>query len=621
VAGRAASSVANAGGGGVTPTALILAAHGSRGDASVLAQVRALAERLAVCGEFVKVSAAFHHGSPLFTDALSATIAPRVVVVPVMAAAGWYTEVVLPRELQRSPRFAAADVRIAPPLGVHPALPSLVEARAKELLAQFELDPARTTLIVVGHGTPKHDRSSASTYAVVDHLRRSSVCGAVLAAFLDEAPGVVETAAMAGDGDLLVIPFLISNGPHAVRDIPAALGASAVESPPFCTQIGGRRVAFDAAIGVHPRIDDIVLDLAITTAMKSGSRRGAERFEPVFASPEISSEAHTCRRGPAIQTSDGKTAPHLDVWTFGRLDVSPLRLGTRASAMAMWQAGLVARLLRAGGATIEVVELSTPGDRDRTRAIADLPGDAPFADDIEAALLGGEIDLAVHCLKDLPAASTPGLTLAAYLPRQDAREALVSRDGRRLDALAKGAVVGTSSPRRAAQVLRLRPDLRVATIRGPVEDRVAQVDAGRFDAAILAVAGLERLGLAHRASEVFSLEALLPAPGQAILVVQVRADDAAAAAIAAGLDDDATRRAAEAEWALQRAFENDRSIALGAMATCEHGGEIRLVGRIVTLDGAMVWEAAAEAASPDEAASIVTAALRGARRSSAIGAA
>lgn len=557
----------------MTDVALILAAHGSRHDAGLLEDVRALARRLASRGPFTEVLAAFHHGEPSFADALTATAAPRVIVVPIMAADGWYAQVVLPRELRRSPRFEAAAVQITPALGLHPQLASLVEQRAVELLRLGRGDPSRTTLIVVGHGTPRHPKSSASTFTLAERLRGRGVCADVRPAFLDEAPGVAEVAAAVGDRDLLVIPFLISNGPHAARDIPAALGIPETINPtwPLLAEVSGRRILCDAAIGADPRIEQLVFDLALTAVADAVPKARIPR-------------------------------------TF--------RLGTRGSAMARWQANLVAGLLRGRRALVDIVELSTPGDRDQASAIVDLPGDAPFADDIEAALRGGEIDLAVHCLKDLPARATPGLRLAAFLPRQDAREALVSRDGKRLADLPPGALVGTSSPRRAAQLRRLRPDLRVATIRGPVESRVAQVEHGRFDAAILALAGLERLGLADRTSELFTELAMLPAPGQGVLVVQAREDDDTALTLAAPLHDPATQRAADAEWALQAAFDADRAVTVAALATCGATGPVYLRGRLLSEDGDAAWDAEAEGDTPRAAAALVTRRLHAARQAS-----
>lgn len=245
---------------------------------------------------------------------------------------------------------------------------------------------------------------------------------------------------------------------------------------------------------------------------------------------------------------------------------------------------------------VEIVQIGTSGDRDLSRPIASLPSDSPFTDDIEAALMLGDIDLAVHSLKDLPVQPAAGLTIAAVLERGDPAETLVSRDNLTLEQLPAGACVGTSSPRRAAQILRLRPDLRPTTIRGPVEDRVRQVREGKFDAAILAAAGLERLGLLHEAAQRFDVSDFVPAPGQATLAVQTREDDAAATAHVDSLEHVATRRANMAELEFLRPYEHEDAFAVAAHAIV--GSTVRLHACVLSLDGRVLFEQTREGDDP-----------------------
>ncbi len=261
----------------------------------------------------------------------------------------------------------------------------------------------------------------------------------------------------------------------------------------------------------------------------------------------------------------------------------PLRLGTRKSALALWQARRVASRLWRLRFEVRLVEIATSGDRDLTRPIDDLPSEAPFTDELEAALRAGRIDLAVHSLKDMPLDEAVDLATGAVLDRADPRESLVSRHGRTLAELPPGATVGTSGRRRRAQVLRLRPDLRPVPIRGAVEDRVLQVREGRFDAAVLAVAGLARLGLRDEIAEVFPMETFVPAPGPGALAGQARAGDERALRAAAAVDDPRARRATSAERWLERLFEPSKEVSLAAHAIASD--EIALFARLVRKDG------------------------------------
>jgi hydroxymethylbilane synthase len=257
-----------------------------------------------------------------------------------------------------------------------------------------------------------------------------------------------------------------------------------------------------------------------------------------------------------------------------------LRLGTRGSALAVAQSGLIADDLRALGATVEMVVIRTTGD---DRAPDTAWGEGAFVTALEAALLDGRIDLAVHSAKDVPTAEDPRLAIAAYPTREDPRDALVCHEpGQTLATLSAGAVIGTDSPRRAAFLRAHRPDLRTRPLHGNVDTRLRKLADGEADAIVLAVAGLARLGLAGRITEVLPGEVALPAPGQGALAVQVRADDPVARTLAGRLDDPATRAAVEAERAFLRASGGGCRAPIGALATVD--------GVSITIRGAAAAE-------------------------------
>lgn len=228
-----------------------------------------------------------------------------------------------------------------------------------------------------------------------------------------------------------------------------------------------------------------------------------------------------------------------------------IRIGTRGSALAMTQARLASEALARDGHETRLVEIETAGDR---RAPDTAWGEGAFVKAIERALLDGRIDVAVHSAKDVPTDEDPRLVIGAYLPRADARDALVTRDGsaRSLDELALGATVGTDSPRRTAFLLARRPDLRVRPLHGNVDTRLRRLDDGEVDALVLACAGLDRLGCADRIAERIDPERMPPAPGQGALALQIRRHDAPSLDLAASLDDRRTRIAVEAERELLR---------------------------------------------------------------------
>ena len=256
--------------------------------------------------------------------------------------------------------------------------------------------------------------------------------------------------------------------------------------------------------------------------------------------------------------------------------VRPLRLGTRASALAMTQSGLVADALRALGVPVELVTIRTLGDQ---RPPDTTWGEGAFVGALEAALLSGEVDLAVHSAKDVPTTEDPRLVIAAYPDREDPRDALVGRaPGLTLERLPVGSRVGTDSPRRTAFVRARRPDLRVHPLHGNVDTRLRRLDDGETDALILAVAGLTRLGLLGRIGEVLSPQVVPPAPGQGSLAIQCRADDAVTLAWLARLDDPATRSSVETERAFLHASGGGCRAPIGGLARVEDGEVILVAG-------------------------------------------
>jgi hydroxymethylbilane synthase len=269
-----------------------------------------------------------------------------------------------------------------------------------------------------------------------------------------------------------------------------------------------------------------------------------------------------------------------------------LRLGTRRSALALAQSGGVAERLRRAGVGVECVEVLTEGDRSAA-AISAQGGRGVFVGELRAQLLAGDVDLAVHSLKDLPTAPAEGLTLAAVPTRGDPRDALVSRDGSRLVELPAGARVGTGSPRRAAQLRALGLGFEVLPIRGNVDTRLRKVAAGELDAVVVAAAGLARLGRLEDAAEVLDPGQLLPAAGQGALAIECRAGDLELAALLrTELDDPITRAAVAAERSLLAALEAGCTAPVGALADVATGDtgadEIYLRGVVASIDGAQV---------------------------------
>jgi hydroxymethylbilane synthase len=276
------------------------------------------------------------------------------------------------------------------------------------------------------------------------------------------------------------------------------------------------------------------------------------------------------------------TARRLHVMSRQAINGAPrtLTIGTRGSKLALRQVEIVAAALRIAhpGLRLNVREIKTEGDR-TSAPLSEIGGLGVFTKAIEDALLAGEIDIAVHSLKDLPADVPEGLILAAIPERGDPRDALVTPEGLRLDDLARGARIGTGAGRRAVHLLELRRDVEPADIRGNVDTRIRKVLEGEYDGAVLAMAGLARLGLEARASQVFSIDEMLPAVGQGALAVEARTDDDETVNMVVAVDDADTRAAVEAERAYLRRLGGGCRLPVGAYASIDHG-ELWLRGMI-----------------------------------------
>ncbi len=255
--------------------------------------------------------------------------------------------------------------------------------------------------------------------------------------------------------------------------------------------------------------------------------------------------------------------------------MKPLRIGTRGSALAVRQADFIAGRLKAlTGAVCEIVRIRTTGDRLQTASVAQPLAEYSaasvnkgiFIKELEEALLEGSVDLAVHSMKDVPTETPTGLAFPAITQREDPRDCLISRGGRTLRTLPHGARVGTGSLRRQAQLRHHRPDLDVADLRGNVDTRIKKLESGEFDAIVLAMAGIHRLGLAGKITQVLDDEIMLPAAGQGALGIETRSDDSETQQLVAALDHAETRACVTAERALLRKLQGGCQIPLGALA-------------------------------------------------------
>lgn len=263
-----------------------------------------------------------------------------------------------------------------------------------------------------------------------------------------------------------------------------------------------------------------------------------------------------------------------------------VRLGTRASRLARFQTDLVRRMLAGLLPALEfrTIVISTEGDRDTRTPLPEIGGKGVFTQELEAALRAGVIDLAVHSLKDVPVEPSPGLTLAAIGMREDPRDVLLSARGWTIETLPPGAAVGTCSTRRAAQLLAVRPDVRLPPLRGNVDTRVDKARAGEFDAIVIAAAGVHRLGLASAITQYLPLDVMLPAPGQGALAVQCRADDDELVTQLHLLDDETVRTATAAERGFLEGLGGGCAAPIAAFARIQDG-QMQVQGLVSSPDG------------------------------------
>ena len=289
-----------------------------------------------------------------------------------------------------------------------------------------------------------------------------------------------------------------------------------------------------------------------------------------------------------------------------------LVIATRRSRLALWQAEHVKAQLASRGHAVELLAMTTRGDELQQASLAEAGGKGLFIKELEAALADGRADLAVHSMKDMPAELPPGFVLAAITAREDPRDAFVSGRYAGFAELPAGAIVGTSSLRRQAQVLERYPTLEVRPLRGNVETRLAKLDRGEYAAIVLAHAGLKRLGLAARTRSLLAIEESMPAPGQAALGIECLSTRADVHALVAPLGDGASSTCVRAERAVNRSLGGDCTIPLGAFAELQATG-LRLRALVASPDGRRIVRADAvgDAADPEELGRRVADALRG----------
>lgn len=263
-----------------------------------------------------------------------------------------------------------------------------------------------------------------------------------------------------------------------------------------------------------------------------------------------------------------------------------LRIGTRGSALALWQARSISEALRGiAGVESELVIVKTSGDKFQQKSFSEIGTKGVFIKELEDALLERRVDLAVHSMKDVPTEIPNGLMIAAICKRQDVRDALLSTSGASLERLPAGARVGTSSLRRKSQLLYVRSDLQIRDLRGNVDTRIEKLKRGDYDAIVLAKAGLDRLGLSANITEVLSTDVCLPAAGQGAIGIEARADDAETLEILAKLNDAETRSGVEAERAVLAGLEGGCQVSIGAWGRVE-SGKLVLEVAVLSPDGA-----------------------------------
>jgi hydroxymethylbilane synthase len=282
-----------------------------------------------------------------------------------------------------------------------------------------------------------------------------------------------------------------------------------------------------------------------------------------------------------------------------------LRIGTRGSRLALWQANAVRDALLAAHDlapdAVEIVAIRTTGDAIRDRRLSDAGGKGLFTKEIEAALLAEDVALAVHSAKDMETFLPAGLTVGAVLPREDVRDALIAREAQTLEALPRHAKVGTASLRRAALLRRVRPDIETPLLRGNVPTRLGRVEAGEFDATLLAAAGLNRLGLQQHIAALLPLDAFPPACGQGVVAIECRAGDAKTRDLIAAIDDAPAAAALACERAFLAALDGSCRTPIAGYARIE-AGRLRFDGLLLAEDGGETYSAAGLGDPADAAA-------------------
>lgn len=268
-----------------------------------------------------------------------------------------------------------------------------------------------------------------------------------------------------------------------------------------------------------------------------------------------------------------------------------IKIGTRKSALALWQAEFIKNELQRlnPSITVELVHFNTKGDRILEKPLAEVGGKGLFTAELEAAMYAGDIDIAVHSLKDMPTELPQGLTLGAISKREVPYDALISPQYKTLDKLPKGARIGTSSLRRQAQLLHRRPDLKIEVIRGNVQTRLNKIETEGLDGVVLAQAGLKRLGLDHQITQVFTADEMIPAVGQGALAIECRADDVEMLDMLSLIDDEPTRLAVEGERSFLNQLNGNCQVPMGVHGTIEKG-QLTLKALIASTDGKTVYE-------------------------------
>ncbi len=417
---------------------------------------------------------------------------------------------------------AAGIARVLPAIGLDRRITTLCTEEVQRAVKDAGPSATGEDLVLVVGHGTRRSAASGDSTRELAQAIHGATGIEAIPAFLDQDPLLEDLAPGLGARRLIVLPFLLGGGGHHVEDIPQRLSS-----------VPEDRVRILPALAQLDGFEDVLL----------------KRIDEACARPRV-------------------------------------RLGTRGSVLARWQAERVADALRAVGADVEMIAVDTEGDLNLSTPIEGFATDGPFTDALERALLDGRIDAAAHSVKDLPAVLGPGTRLGAVLPRGPVEEVLVSRHKGGLSDLPFGATIGTCSTRRAAQVRRLRPDLVILPIRGTVEHRVQQVKAGAFDAAVLARAGLQRLGLEQHISEIFSLRDIVPEAGQGAVGVQVRDGDDRAGVLVAEINDETTRWRVEEERKLCAAIERDTGLTAAAVWVGE-----RVHVRVISQDGRMAVDA------------------------------